>query len=311
MQTRQVRLDGPGVRGTQVNGALLRDLLTVLIEGSQRALRIRTQGRSTARGVLPAWIAAATDFSVQIIEGSTVLQVEGPSLFEAAPEEFRQAQLFPEIDPARPAIDYLIETLDAAVDGEDRSALYDGQLLKFLGKLDSVFAHGVDHLSFERANGTAHGPLRVVQANLRRFRVLESRIPRPQHVKVAGKLDTIRHSDRTFVLTLGEGTEPIRGIAEHCEDLQSFWGQRVVVAGTAHFTASGSIQRIEAEAPIRPASDRELSLFSVVPSPIALPIAVHELRRPQGPRSGLNAIFGKWPGEETDEQIWEALDLLS
>lgn len=109
--------------------------LTVLIEGSQRALRIRTQGRSTARGVLPAWIAAATDLSVQIIEGSSVLQVAGPTLFEAAPEAFRQAQLFPEVDPGRPAIDYLIETLDAAVDGADRSALYDGQLLEFLRKL--------------------------------------------------------------------------------------------------------------------------------------------------------------------------------
>jgi len=311
MQIRQVRLDGPGVRGTQVSGAVLRDLLAVLIEGSQRALRIRTQGRSTAPGAMPAWIVAASDISVQIIEGSTILRIEGPSLLEAAPDEFRQAQLFPEVDVARPAIDYLIDSLEAALGSEDQSALYDGQLLKVFGRLGSVFAKGVDHLAFDRSNGAAHRPLRITPGDLRQIRELERKIPGPQYVMVAGKLDTIRHSDRTFVLDLGEGREPIKGLADHCEDLQNFWGEHVVVAGTAHFTASGAIQRIEAEAPIRAASERDLSLFAVVPTPIARPMVALELRRPQGPRSGLNAVFGKWPGEETDEQIKEALDLLS
>jgi hypothetical protein len=32
---------------------------------------------------------------------------------------------------------------------------------------------------------------------------------------------------------------------------------------------------------------------------------------PQGPRSGINAIFGRWPGDESDEEIMEALERLS
>jgi hypothetical protein len=36
-----------------------------------------------------------------------------------------------------------------------------------------------------------------------------------------------------------------------------------------------------------------------------------ELRKPQGPRSGLAAIVGQWPGDETDEQVRAALAELS
>lgn len=35
------------------------------------------------------------------------------------------------------------------------------------------------------------------------------------------------------------------------------------------------------------------------------------LRVPQGPDSGINAIIGKWPGDESDEQILALLEELS
>lgn len=35
------------------------------------------------------------------------------------------------------------------------------------------------------------------------------------------------------------------------------------------------------------------------------------LDRPQGPDSGLNAVMGKWPGDETDEEILALLEELS
>ena len=35
------------------------------------------------------------------------------------------------------------------------------------------------------------------------------------------------------------------------------------------------------------------------------------LHQPQGPNSGLNAVMGKWPGDETDEEIDEYLRKIS
>jgi hypothetical protein len=35
------------------------------------------------------------------------------------------------------------------------------------------------------------------------------------------------------------------------------------------------------------------------------------LDRPQGPGSGLNAVMGKWPGDESDEEVLALLEELS
>jgi hypothetical protein len=35
------------------------------------------------------------------------------------------------------------------------------------------------------------------------------------------------------------------------------------------------------------------------------------LHQPQGPDSGINAIMGKWPGDETDEEILALLEEMS
>jgi len=35
------------------------------------------------------------------------------------------------------------------------------------------------------------------------------------------------------------------------------------------------------------------------------------LRKPQGTRSGMAAIMGRWPGEETEEEIEAALEQIS
>jgi hypothetical protein len=35
------------------------------------------------------------------------------------------------------------------------------------------------------------------------------------------------------------------------------------------------------------------------------------LHQPQGPNSGLNAVMGKWPGDETEEEILALLEELS
>jgi hypothetical protein len=78
METRRLKLEGPNLRGRKVNGPLLREILALVIDGSQKALRLRTQGRSAARGTPPTWIAAATEFMLQIEKGSTILEIESP-----------------------------------------------------------------------------------------------------------------------------------------------------------------------------------------------------------------------------------------
>jgi len=38
---------------------------------------------------------------------------------------------------------------------------------------------------------------------------------------------------------------------------------------------------------------------------------IEALHQPQGPDSGLNAVMGKWPGDESDEEILALLEEMS
>lgn len=48
-----------------------------------------------------------------------------------------------------------------------------------------------------------------------------------------------------------------------------------------------------------------------IPTPLGVDIDIQTLHQPQGPKSGVSAFFGKWPGDETDEEIDSLLKELS
>ena len=113
-------------------------------------------------------------------------------------------------------------------------------------------------------------PIRIDAECVEALGRLRRAIPPDQHVRVAGKLDVLRLSDRMFTLILASGAR-VRGVvAGHGVDLSALgelWGQDVVVTGVAKFRPSGSVLRIEAER-IERANDRDLSLWSAEPRPI-------------------------------------------
>lgn len=47
------------------------------------------------------------------------------------------------------------------------------------------------------------------------------------------------------------------------------------------------------------------------PRPLCTSLALMELWRPQGAHSGLNAVVGAWPGDETDEEVFALLEEMS
>ncbi len=309
MITRRIRISGPGARGVRVEGALLRDLLDVLVDGCQQAVRLRVEGRSTAQGKPPAWVTRAASFDVVTLkEGSTVLVVEAPSLAEAVPEQFAQADLFTPVEPARSCLDLLEESLRDALEGKPESDAYDDGLIRTFENFSNVLRHDVEAVEF--MDGTR---LRVDLRGVEACRRLRNAIPPDQRVRIAGKLDVLRHSDRMFTLILESGS-PVRGVvASEAIDLAALgamWGGSAVVSGVAKFRPSGSLLRIEAEV-IERAGEKDLSLWGTLPQPVFGPLDERALRQPQGPRSGVSAIFGQLPGEESDEEIIEALDRFS
>jgi len=287
----------------------------VLLDATRGALRQRVEGRSSAPGSVPAWLQAAADFDVVSLEaGSTVLVIEAPRLLEVAPSLFSQQELFEPFDSADTAFGLMEQTLALAADGRSDSDLFDQPLLSIFRRFDRILSSGfssIELASSELTNGDVRHPPVIIDADL--IAVVDRLIqgtPAPQRVRVSGTLDTIRHSDRMFTLLL-EGGRAAKGIAEGlaAKQLAELFGQSVVVSGTAVFRASGGLLRIEAEA-IEPAGS-DAAVWSRVPTPLFRIMDAASVRKPQGPRSGVNAVIGHWPGDESDEEIATALRELS
>lgn len=140
---------------------------------------------------------------------------------------------------------------------------------------------------------------------------LQRQTPRPQRVRVAGKVDAIRHSDHAFTLVLSSG-EQIRGVLtdEVPDALAAHFGKLSIVSGTAQFRPSGSLLRIDADL-LESADESDLALWSYTPRPLFAASEFQELRRPQSSRSGVNALLGTWPGNESDDEIFAILEEMS
>lgn len=283
----------------------------MLVDGTRRALRLRVEGRSAARGAPPAWLASASAFDVVAIEeGSTVIELEAPTLDQTLAAELPQVGLFEELDTSKTAVALLASSLADATTGNPESDAYDNGLLQRFEELDRVFNAGISTLRITSLADLEHTSVTIRPESLENVKRLRKATPPPQSVRVAGQLNTIRHSDRMFALVLESGVT-LRGIAEGLSPaaLAKFFGRQVVVSGVACFHPSGRVQTIEAEH-IEPAGDNA-ALWAEAPRPLFGETLRKELYREQGPRSGINAVIGSWPGEETDPELERLLEELS
>lgn len=309
MKRYSIRLKGPGVGDARVSGAVMRDVLDFLIEGTRRSVRLLIDGRSATRGSAPSWLEPASAIYVLgLSKGSAVIEIEAPSLTEAAPERFSQLSAF--IDYKRPGLDYLEETLRDAMEGKEDSEKFDEPLLAHLEHLSGVFRGDVELLQIHRHQERGSKTLEIEPGALQTIRRLRRKIPRSRRVRIAGKLDQIRHSDLMFTLVLESG-QKIRGVAEGVpvDELKEHFGQIVVLSGSAVFRPSGGLLRVEADNLDEAKGD--VSIWSVEPRPLETDLNARTLRRPQGAKSGINAIIGHWPGNESDEIIESHLRELS
>jgi hypothetical protein len=223
-------------------------------------------------------------------------------LRELLPEQVLSRSILGKEEQQKTGLDLFEEGLEDALAGSADSERFDEGLVETFSDLARLFDQGLEEL--EIINGRT---IPVRPDGVERVQQLRRQTPAPQAVRVAGKLDAIRHSDRMFTLVLNSGA-PLKGYAERIEagQLASLFGKDAVVHGMAVFRPSGTVLRIDADS-IEATAPEQMQLWAKMPKPILAPLDARSLREPQGPRTGVNAIIGQWPGDETDEELRAAL----
>ncbi len=294
-------------------GLLLAEIPTAV----QCSISMALRNRSTGPGKTPNWLKRAADVRFVGHDGGadSILHFEAPTLGEAAAELYAQKSRYPELEnrpsPDDTGFDLLADVLADVRARNVDSVHFDPALLDRVARFRRIFSKGqFTEIDFTGRRYSVDNAVRVTPDVTESARALLGKIPAPQRVRLVGQLDALVASTQRFSLLLDTG-EKVDGIfpEDEIDAIQALWRKRVLVLGSAIYRASGRLLRIDAEA--MTSGGHEVSVFSQMPVPQNGRLDIAKLRTPQGARSGMAAIMGRWPGDESDDEIDAALERVS
>jgi hypothetical protein len=274
------------------------------------AVRMRLEGISRSKGRRPDWLNAASD--IRYIghssngNGATILAFDAPRIGEVVPDKLLQQDLFSNTPSAKDTPFDLIADAVSAVNAAQRdSNLFDNHLLKSLSRVGSSLSPAFDSAAIAGDRIPADGPIVANSRTFERAEELRTTTPRPHVVKVLGELDMIRYSTSAFGLRVKDAEAPCVLVSGNIDDLARLGRREVLVQGRAVFRPSGGLLRIEVDH--FEEGNGQPELWRQLPMARSGKLDSAKYRVPQGPRSGINAIFGTWPGDETEEEFIAAI----
>jgi hypothetical protein len=267
-----------------------------------------TEGRSVSN-YLPKWLVAASDIRFIDISGDsdTILHFEAPSMGETASELYSQEQfwnLLPSQDST--GFDIFAVTLRDVNEANKDSSKFDQPLLGKLEKFKSALNGDFQEMLVQGEKG-GETWARVDKTTIDKARQLSMEVPVPREVLVTGILDMVRASTRSFEIRLQDGNNALGVLVEGEMDcLLPLFDKPIIVQGKAIYRPSGRLLRIDA---LSAASCSEISpTLSKIPPADIRTLSTKMIRQPQTSKSGVTVFFGTWPGNETDEELLQALE---
>ena len=318
MDTKHYRLRLGGLPGTagQVRATTLTRVVEALLETAKRATRLLATGEGTGRGKTPQWLQDAADFTLTALKpGSTILDIEAPSLRDTAYEAFAIQDLLadggetcqPSLDDT--ALDLASLAIREAQEDDPVGDRFDGSVLEAI--LGFRKAAGGSDVRYEMTSrGSAHGNFRLDGSVWGRIEERLNGIPSPRAFIVSGQLDRIEHDAAKFRLIVDRNSPlPGRLVGEalDVEFLRSLWGGQATVEGMVHFKHNGQPRLIEARR-VRGYMEGD-SVFREMPSveiPTRRALTPDEARR--GRAADFMKLWGTWPGDEPFEELFAQLD---
>lgn len=315
MKRHRLVLQGGDAGALRISDDQLAELLAALKEGARLALRFQAEGISNQPGPRPRWLEACTRHVITgLSAGSAVLELEAPTLEQAAPDSFPTVGQFslleleePPVPPGSTALDLFAAVLRQIQQGDGSTLKADRALLEGCLRFARVPVGSFSGISLGPIDCEG-APVTLKASDIPLIEALVQQTPLPQAIRFTAKLDTISSTRPSVTLLSDDGEKILARLpgSVSTEELRALFGQRVMVAGIGHYRPSGRVQQIAISQIHLAAAEDEL--FSEPPrawgsTPIFAP-AIQE------PGSGVANFFGTWPGEESDEDLTAALSAI-
>ena len=289
----------------------LKDICDLLLEAAERGLRLAVEGASVKRGRLPAWLTNSLELTVTgLKKGSTVLNIEAPVLGETAKDQIRQQDLwYVAPEPQDTALTLLSKSVhDTTAEAIDSDA-YDGGVLDSLLRFKPFLKNSAEKIQLKCVSRRTERFV-IGKPQLAKIERLKAKLPEPRAFVISGRFDVIEHQKKRFHLVLSNGESLLGTIdTEHLdvEQMRQFWGKKVTIKGVVHFRPSRKPRLIEAQV-IKPMEegDEVFETLPQEPSQIEFSNLVRETAAAR--QDWLKEVWGKWPGDESIDELLAALN---
>jgi hypothetical protein len=239
-------------------------------------------------------------------DGSTILTLDADNFKNISQQLdlFKEKQNLNTLTPMA----LVIQSFTAALSDDDDTDMIDEPLMDELLKFKKFF-----HTDTEKLLLTNRSTMPEVEFSRKEIDKIESlfkKIPPPQKTVVAGKVDEMKFSREQVILTTSDHKKIVVIVTkEMFNGLKQYFGQEIAITGMAHFKPGGQISYIKMEK-FNEADDRFMKMFSRKPHKMSIQQQIAlQLREGKKPNP-IDEIFGKWPGNETDEEFEKMLKAL-
>ena len=306
-QRYKLRLTGLQENEGQIKATSLRRIIDALLKTAERATRLLATGEGSGKGPKPKWLDAAVDFTVTgLTPGSTVLDIEAPSLRETAQDQFAQQDFWreqPKLDDT--ALDIAACAIEEANSDDPAGDRFDSSVLEAIIKFDKVTGNSETRYELIPENSNHSGFKLDREICVRVHNQLKS-IPSPRAFIVSGMLDEIKHGGGRFRLLTSRNSQLLGRLHNDFPDievLRSLWGTPTTVEGIVHFKANGQPRLIEARR-MRSSVEGD-KIFEELPMNIE---GGTEKTLERFRSTDLGKLEGSWPGDESIEELMSLLD---
>ena len=309
----KLKLEGLDSPSGTISTRALSELLKQFTATAERGLRLAIEGQSTKTGPSPKWLEKATDFNFTgILTGSTVLEMEAPTLQDSIPDQIIQQDIWGKApEPEDTAISFISRSVHDMSDENLESDYYDAGVLSSLLELKPFLSGRAKTIKIhcdERNSDDFEIDFPIIE----KVEKLRIRIPEPRAFMLAGYLEQVAYSRKRFQIHLPDGqiiqgriNDEFMGI----EELRDLWGKKVSAKGMVSFRPSGKIRLLEAQM-LKPMEEGE-EIFETAPIVQTQFEFAKQLQTTATRRDWLKDVWGKWPGDESIEDIMKEIESRS
>jgi len=239
-------------------------------------------------------------------ENETMLTLDAAYFkdFPVQLELFRDKSYLKDLTPMA----LVIKTFNAALDEDEDKSLLDEPIIDELLKFRSFFKTDTERIFLSNRNSIPEVKLSGKKIN--KIENLYKTIPSPQKTVINGIIDEMKFSRKQLVMLTSDKQKivVIPPSSDFFEKIKDYFGKEIIISGVANFKPGGQLSYVNLES-FNPAGVAD-KFFSRKPdkTPLQQQIAI---QIKQGKKSNpIDDIFGKWPGNETDEEFEQMLKEL-